>query len=153
MNKILSDSELSTLANALSFKEIYGLTDQKENIKEIKDILQNIIYLKPETANIVSDELINKIGNNHTGVCFIEFDWVIEFLITVLKNSVSNRTRSICILSMLNDLCCFKIMEKYPHDNNLEEIKFNLKNKLEMYCDEYFEIEIKKFKARKKLHK
>lgn len=76
MGMYLSNDELSILVNQLGFKKAYDVIDESE--KEIKDILQDVIYLKPGMANTVSDELVNKIGNNHMGVCFVEFDWVID---------------------------------------------------------------------------
>ena len=77
------------------------------------------------------------------GVCFVEFDWVIDFLIIILENSSSNKPRAICILSILNDLSYFEIMEKYSHKINIENFKFDLRNKLDMYSDEFFEDKLK----------
>lgn len=141
MGMYLSNDELSILVNQLGFKKVYDVIDERE--KEIKDILQDIIYLKPEMANTVSDELVNKIGNNHMGVCFVEFDWVIDFLIMILEYSSSNKPRAICILSILNDLSYFEVMEKYSHKNDIENFKFDLRNKLDMYSDEFFEDKLK----------
>ncbi|WP_109079079.1 hypothetical protein [Aggregatibacter kilianii] len=141
MNKFLTNDELSNLVNQLGFKKVYNVID--ENGKEIKDILQDIIYLKPGMANPVSDELVNKIGNNHMGGYFVEFDWVIDFLITILENSSSNRSRAICILSILNDLSYFEIIEKYSHKTDIDKFKFALRNKLDMYSDKFFEDKVK----------
>lgn len=141
MGMYLSNDELSILVNQLGFKKAYDVIDESE--KEIKDILQDVIYLKPGIANTVSDELVNKIGNNQMGVCFVEFDWVIDFLIIILENSSSNKPRAICILSILNDLSYFEIMEKYSHKIDIENFKFDLRNKLDMYSDEFFEDKLK----------
>ena len=141
MSKFLTNDELSILVNQLGFKKAYDVIDESE--KEIKDILQDVIYLKPGMANTVSDELVNKIGNNHMGGCFVEFDWVIDFLIMILENSSSNKLRAICILSILNNLSYFEIMEKYSHKIDIENFKIDLRNKLDMYSDEFFEDKLK----------
>ncbi|MGC7559726.1 hypothetical protein [Pasteurella sp. PK-2025] len=134
MNRKLSNVELLNEINKIEF---FILRNQDRN--ELLSLLKELIYINIDNVEKVSRELINMIGNNHSGIYYVEASQVIDFLILVLENSIENKIRGICVLSILNNLFYFQPVfysDKSKVDKKLQGV---LKNKLNIYSDDNFD--------------
>lgn len=111
-----------------------------KKILEIEKVLKKILQINSNEKKLEENELINIIGNNHCGVFYYEYIWVIKFLIEIFENYKNNKYRKIWIYSELNNLCYFEMsFDNFEIEKNdkekFEKLEKDIKKKLYKYSD------------------
>lgn len=106
---------------------------------ELKDVLLDLCFIIEEKSNLVTDKLINLIGNNHQGIYYPNIIPVLDFLILLFNHSQNNRVRYTCILSIFNDLYYFMPDVNGDDFISFRELQSIVTNKLKKYSDENFD--------------
>ncbi len=108
--------------------------------EHIQNLLYNIIDIsQKEDANILGNQVINSVGNNHQGIFFPIAEDLIDILVVILNNSENNYKRKLLILGILNDLYYFDLDSKSKEDLNLNNKYKSIKSKLSNFSDENFQ--------------
>ncbi|MDO4880084.1 MAG: hypothetical protein Q3983_02285 [Capnocytophaga sp.] len=106
-----------------------------EQNPEVCRLLEQITHITPKKANAVADTFLNTIGNNHSGVYWVEYHWAIAFLVEYYNHSDPNSPQSIAIYGILNDLYYFEPIEKHPTNRDNTTIKEELEQLLAPFAD------------------
>jgi hypothetical protein len=108
--------------------------------EHIQNLLYNIIDIsQKEDANVLGNQVINSVGNNHQGIFFPIAEDLIDILVVILNNSENNYKRKLLILGILNDLYYFDLDSKSKEDLNLNNKYKSIKSKLSNFSDENFQ--------------
>ena len=114
----------------------------QEKEKKIKQAFKKLILFDKNNAEEIANCFIDPVANNHLGVYYRELYFVLDLLILLLDNSKNNRARAICILGILNDLAYFEL----DSAENFKQIDIEIRKKLNMFTDEYFDIRLNSIK-------
>ena len=114
----------------------------QEKEKKIKQAFKKLILFDKNNAEEIANCFIDTVANNHLGVYYRELYFVLDLLILLLDNSKNNRARAICILGILNDLAYFEL----DSAENFKQIDIEIRKKLNMFTDEYFDIRLNSIK-------
>ena len=145
MHNFLSNADLLNQIDPLILNNVKKF--DIDNKLEIKRILQNIICINSGDLTEISNDLINFVGSNHGGFYYVDYFWVVDFLIEILERGSENcQARSKCILAILNNLHYFEPEIKFnvsPSDS--KKMKEYATARLSPYSDELFDELQKKF--------
>lgn len=128
--------------NEISNTKLLNMLDElnlPNHSMEPKKALRELIIFD-NSPEILANNFINSIGNNHLGVYFYELAFVLDFVLFLLEHS--DKKRAICILGLLNDLAYFEFSYK-----NEFEYKYGkqIGEKLVSFQDEYFEEKLARY--------
>ena len=114
----------------------------QEKKKKIKQAFKKLILFDKNNAEEIANCFIDTVANNHLGVYYRELYYVLDLLVLLLNNSKNNQDRAICVLGILNDLAYFEL----DSAENSKQIDIEIRKKLNMFTDEYFDIRLNSFK-------
>ena len=107
------------------------------NPRKVPEALIALAELKDSSqANRVGLEVVNAIGNNHSGTYYPVILEALDFIIMLEKNSVNNKTRKICSAAILNDLYYFEPELGSWSDCAITELKKIATAKLSPFSDD-----------------